>query len=515
MGKNQIRLRYSGFVVFTTQLLGVITGLIFTLLLTRSMTAQQFGIWTNIFDYIPYFILFSGTLPFWVTRFTARKKAGTVKTSVFGQLTIALASMIVYLPAIFLISNAIGTTAYLPIYLIAGLSILTSYMVIIFESILQATEPQATGYGFIIQEIVKVAVALVVILVFKQIFLGAILALVLAPAVQVLYYGYLLSDYLKEKANWSYLKEWLKGSPAILYNAIGGQLLSFFFILLFLYGGAEGRAYYQAALSFTTIVGYASSLAVAVYPKLLANSCSEEEVGMSFRTVLMLAIPLATLTMIMATSFLTVLNIAYTVAWPVLVVLTVDTLIVLVYNFHSSCLMGVEAFDAEGRIALHKLVKSKIFKLFSIPYIQAAVLLPVTYYILTQFPLANPVQATVAVVAILIGVHLGTFIGLKIFMRNIIHVPIAWKSITKYVLAALLMAIVLYLIPATTTLLMTISKTVGGFALYVGLLLLIDAQARDLVRLIWKEISVTLKQLIHRTDVLGGTGSGTSENQYV
>ena len=262
MGKNQIRLRYSGFVVFTTQLLGVITGLIFTLLLTRSMTAQQFGIWTNIFDYIPYFILFSGILPFWVTRFTARKKAGTVKTSVFGQLTIALASMIVYLPAIFLISNAIGTTAYLPIYLIAGLSILTSYMVIIFESILQATEPQATGYGFIIQEIVKVAVALIVILVFKQIFLGAILALVLAPAVQVLYYGYLLSDYLKEKANWGYLKEWLKGSPAILYNAIGGQLLSFFLILLFLYGGAEARAYYQAALSFTTIVGYASSLAV-------------------------------------------------------------------------------------------------------------------------------------------------------------------------------------------------------------------------------------------------------------
>ena len=156
---------------------------------------------------------------------------------------------------------------------------------------------------------------------------------------------------------------------------------------------------------------------------------------MSFRTVLMLAIPLATLTMIMAASFLTVLNISYTVAWPVLVALTVDTLIVLVYNFHSSCLMGVEAFDAEGRISLRKLVKSKIFKLFSIPYIQAAVVLPVTYYVLTQFPLANPVEATVGVVAILIGVHLGTFIGLKIFMRNIIHIPIAWKSITKYVLA--------------------------------------------------------------------------------
>jgi O-antigen/teichoic acid export membrane protein len=85
LGKNQIRLRYSGFVVFTTQFLGIITGLIFTLLLTRSMTVSQFGIWTNIFDYIPYFIILSGVLPFWAARFTARSKEGTAKTAVLSS----------------------------------------------------------------------------------------------------------------------------------------------------------------------------------------------------------------------------------------------------------------------------------------------------------------------------------------------------------------------------------------------------------------------------------------------
>ena len=260
MVKNQIRLRYSGFVVFTTQLLGVVTGLIFTLLLTRSMTVSQFGIWTNIFDYTPYFIVLSGVLPFWATRFAARTKEGTAKTSALSQLSIAVAATIIYLPVIFLVSHAIGTSAYLLIYFIAAFYILTYYMVAVFEAVLQATKPQSTGYGFIIQEIVKVAVALVIILVFKQIFLGAILALVLAPAVQVLYYCYLLSDYFKEKANWSFLRQWLKGSPAIAFSAVGAQLVSFVLILLFVYGGSEARAYYQAALSFTTIVGYASSL---------------------------------------------------------------------------------------------------------------------------------------------------------------------------------------------------------------------------------------------------------------
>lgn len=118
MGKNQIRVHYSGFIIFSSQLISVATGLIFTLLLTRNMNTAQFGIWTNIFDYTGYFILFSNILPFWATRFMAREKEGTVKTSALGQLFIALVSTIIYLPAIFLISQAIGTQTYLLIYLV-------------------------------------------------------------------------------------------------------------------------------------------------------------------------------------------------------------------------------------------------------------------------------------------------------------------------------------------------------------------------------------------------------------
>jgi hypothetical protein len=43
------------------------------------MTSDQFGIWTNIFDYTPYFLVLSGVLPFWVIRFKARGKIGTVE----------------------------------------------------------------------------------------------------------------------------------------------------------------------------------------------------------------------------------------------------------------------------------------------------------------------------------------------------------------------------------------------------------------------------------------------------
>ena len=98
------------------------------------MSTSEYGIWTNIFDYTAYFWLFSGVLPFWATRFMARGKEGTVKTSMIAQLAIAFISTLIYLPAVVLISNAIGTQAYLLIYLIAGLYIFDFYMISIFEA---------------------------------------------------------------------------------------------------------------------------------------------------------------------------------------------------------------------------------------------------------------------------------------------------------------------------------------------------------------------------------------------
>ncbi len=497
MTANQTRLRYSGFVLFSTQVISLATGLIFTLLLTRTMNTNQFNIWTNIFDFTAYFFLLNGLLPFWATRFISRNKVGTLKTGVSAQFSIALASLLVYLPAIILISHAIGTSMYLPIYLLAGLYIVTFYLITFFESSLQAIKPQAVGYGLLIEEIAKVGIAggIVLALGVGQIFYAAILGLSISCVVQILYYVYLLAPYFKEKANWGYLKEWLKASPALVYSTVGSQLMGFSLILLFLYGGVGARAYYQAAFTFTAVISFANSLAYALYPKLLAKSCNDEHVGQSFSTVMMLAIPFSTIAMVMSVSFLAILNANYIVAWPVVIALAVDTLVVLVYSFYSSCLMGVEAFDAEGKISIRKLIRSKIFKLFTIPYIQAAFTLPLTYFVLTRLTIANPVQATVEVVAILIAVHFSTLVGLYAFMRCSIAIPVVWKTLGKYILAAFIMGLVLFLLPTTSTLIFTLLKAVAGFALYIGLLLIIDKQARELLELVKKEIQDSFKML--------------------
>jgi hypothetical protein len=215
----------------------------------------------------------------------------------------------------------------------------------------------------------------------------------------------------------------------------------------------------------------------------------------------------------MAASFLTILNIAYAVAWPVVIALTLDALVVLVSQFYSSCLMGAEAFDAEGKIHLRQLVKSKIFKVFTLTYIQAAIALPLTYFVLTALPVAGSVQAAVDVILITLSVHLSTFIGLYSFMRKSIPLPIAWKSIAKYVFASAIMGTVLFFSPATSTLLFTVAKAVAGLAIYIVLLLAVDKQARELLHLIIQEINGVLRQLTTRNDASKDkNGDLTSEN---
>jgi len=50
MAKSEIRLKYSGLIVFASRLLSVATGIAFVLMITRSVSEKQFGIWGNIND---------------------------------------------------------------------------------------------------------------------------------------------------------------------------------------------------------------------------------------------------------------------------------------------------------------------------------------------------------------------------------------------------------------------------------------------------------------------------------
>jgi O-antigen/teichoic acid export membrane protein len=490
LSKNKIRVQYSGFIIFAAQMISVVTGIVFTLMLTRNMKPPEYGIWSNVFDLIGYFTVFGGLFPFWVTRFVARGMEGAVTTGVLANLIVGLAVLTAYFPLVSWATKIFNiNVAYTFVYFIASIQIINSYMIMILESCLRATIPQAVGYGLLIEETCKVFLAYVLIIGMHLLFLGAVLGIIVGASAQTLFYLRLVSKNLKGRVQWNYLKQWLKGSTAILYNAVGGQLAGFTIILLFVYGGEVSRGIYQATATFANMVGYSSFLAYALYPKLLAKN-SVEDASFSFKTVLMFAIPMATILVTMARSLLTVLNVSYSAASSVLVLLTLDTIVLTVSQFYSLLILGVERLDEEAKIPLNKLVRSRIFKVFTLPYVQAAVALPTVYYILTRLTVGQSVQAVVAVTTVNIIVHLITLLGLGVIMRNTTRLSVPWTNIAKYVFASAVAAVVLYFAPHSTTLLFTVLTATGGMATYVILLLAIDREARELIGMIWHELSM-------------------------
>jgi O-antigen/teichoic acid export membrane protein len=493
--KNPIRVQYSGLIIFASQILSLFTGLIFTLLLTRNMNTDEFGAWSFIFYLIGLFALFSGLFPFWATRFVARGKEGAIETAVSANLVVAIAATILYLPLVSVVLGALSITSVaLAIYLIAALQIINMYMVAVFEACLRAVKPQSIGYGLLIEEAVKISVTFAIFWGTSQLFLGAITGIVIGASAQNIFYFWLLKDNLHQRIHWGYLWQWLKGSTAFIYNVIGGQLSGLVLYLLVFFGGESAIGDYQAAVTFTTIIGYTASVAYALYPKMLAQECQEDIVA-TFKYMLMFALPIATVTITMPQSLLTVLNASYGGASLVLVILTVDALIILVLQFYTQCLMGTETLDMEGKIAIRKLVQSKIFKVFTLPYVQAAISLPAAYIIFTQTRVAGPAQAATYIAGISIVVHAITLGVIYKMIGRGFRLSAAWKSIVKYAFSALVAAVILIFLPYTTTLSTSFLKAFVGMAVYVGVLLAIDLDSRNLVRQIVKEIRSSLSEI--------------------
>jgi hypothetical protein len=202
----------------------------------------------------------------------------------------------------------------------------------------------------------------------------------------------------------------------------------------------------------------------------------------------MFAIPMTTIVLSIPQSLLTILNIHYNEATPILLLLAIDAFILLISQFYTSVIFGVEKLDEQAVIPMKKLAKSKIFKVFTLPYIQAAISVPATLYALTQLTAGQPVHAAVYVTAINLTAHTTILLIQYAMMHTAVPIRIPWKNIGKYILASAVTAAFLYILPDTTTLFLTLAIALAGAEVYLVTLLAIDKEARKIVTLIWKEI---------------------------
>jgi len=162
----------------------------------------------------------------------------------------------------------------------------------------------------------------------------------------------------------------------------------------------------------------------------------------------------------------------------------------------------MERLDQDEKISFKDLVRSRLFVVFSLPYVHSAITLPLAYYVLTTpYAFNQPLQAAFSISVISMAGHLIAFSVLYVLARKTIHFDIPWKSISKYFLASAIMGTLLFLLPHPATLpetattmeiifniAQTLVLTAIGAVVYLGIVMSIDKEARTLPKSILQEI---------------------------
>ena len=102
---SNIRVTYTGFISFFVAVITVITSSVFTLILTRTLTQEEFGTWGLIIGITQYVIVFGAIVTFWSTRDTARK-IESQKTAILGNMLLSIIAVVLYVGISYFLGNA-------------------------------------------------------------------------------------------------------------------------------------------------------------------------------------------------------------------------------------------------------------------------------------------------------------------------------------------------------------------------------------------------------------------------
>ena len=117
---------------FFVSLIGIVTGLVFILIVTRSLSPEEFGTWSLIGSMIGYVMVSESIINFWTTREIARGK-NIGKSSLFPSIGVSFALIPIYLVISSVLSNesnALTSSMYFGLILVFIITYMISILVL-------------------------------------------------------------------------------------------------------------------------------------------------------------------------------------------------------------------------------------------------------------------------------------------------------------------------------------------------------------------------------------------------
>ncbi len=430
-----IRVTYSGLISFIIGIVSVFTGLVFTLIVTRQLSQEEFGTWALIGGLTTYALILRPLISFWSVREIARgEKSG--KTAILSTNLIAIIGIMIYLVIAFFFGEQ--TDVDQTILLFAAILIPVEFVRNELSRIAQGSQPQVEEYGAIAFELTKIPIALVLIYFLDMGLIGLIITSVIATCSSITILLIRTFDQIRGKFNKKYLKKWLKLFWIPMYPTIS-QIIKVSDVAIFTIftGSPAGLAYWAAAMAISRFVNNSAKMGKAVYPKLLSGA-KKDYFEKNLTLVFYFAFPLSAMSLAFAKPALFTLNPIYDTAVMVIVFLIPMIFLRMLSDLFRGALAGIEKVDTNENSTFKDYIKSKLFFLPTLENIQRGVYLGSLIVMLMIFvPL---IEAEVDLVMYLAIVALSTQIPYTIYLYLLVkkefRPKLNVKPIFKYLLTS-------------------------------------------------------------------------------
>ncbi|MEM0488277.1 MAG: hypothetical protein QW707_03625 [Candidatus Bathyarchaeia archaeon] len=501
---SSLKLKLPGAVYFISNVYSLFTGLAFTVIVTRSLTVSDFGFWTMISQYLAYTsIPFSNIASFWIVRYVARGFKQAPKSGLIFGLALSSIGLLLYLLLALLANTSFSQP--LSILLLAAPQAATYILLGALSSAITGTSPIHIGISSVIFETSKVLLAYSSVRILRMGLIGAIISVVMAQVIQVIYLLIILQKHIKhESADHSLLKRWFKLSWLPAYGLFSGLIGGLDVLIARIISSTDELIGVKNVAGIAgSFPKYASSLSLSLYPRSLRTINSkdwERDVEELLRFISLISIPIAFGNIALMDLLLEIFGRSYVNAYLAGVVITIISLIGLMNSIIDPILLGSETIDLKDEVIFKEYLRSRIFKLITLNHISAITYLIAVIVALSLYT-GDIYQATLYwSLASFIGIPYMTY-KIKILKEIGVHLKFPTGNILRYTLASGLIFLLIYVLKGVIfqniarniigLLTGTLTLTVIGGCLYLLIALLIDGYAR----IILSQVIISLRKI--------------------
>lgn len=485
-------MRYVGLIAFLVRVLGIFTGFLFVIIVTRRLSEADFGTWVWIARLIGYVAFPTVVTSFWTTRFIARNFKAA-KTNLVLTLIMSSGSTLIYL----LISPIAAGAANAPLFffLLASTQVPLIYLIENLYSIANGIKPQIASYGYVASELSKVVLAFTLMTLLGRTLTSAIISVATAELISVIVLLIFLKDHLPGSFDKTLAWRWIRHSWIPLYSGLSTLVMSALdaSIIIAFSGSSLILANYGAAYILYSIIIAPSALTAVLYPKLLRGGDHNDITSMVNLTAL-LAIPMTAGIFITARPLLYLLNPVYADAVSVARAIIIYAFMIVFMTIFDYIILGTEKVELNIDSKFKDFIKSKLFLLPTINLICGATYLTTLTIVMHTTLSMNLTPAENAFYwALTQLITLTPFFTYKaILARKALHFKIPWREIATYLTASLIMVATLQLLkfdieytPSIYTFVYQAAKlAITGGIIYFTILYTFDKYFRELLKTI-------------------------------